>query len=195
MSEHRSAKHQSVPVAKLTVPVDEHRDHIQGAPNAAVTLVEYGDYQCPYCGAAYPIVKRVQQSIGEPLRFVFRNFPLTQMHPHAEFAAELAESAGSHGKFWEMHDFIYEHQSSLDQPEVFLRFGQERLGLDTGVLENAIAQHTFLERIRDDFMSGARSGVNGTPTFYIDGVRHDGSFDFETLSSALRAALAERRKT
>lgn len=193
MTAGRSSRRQTVPSPKLTLAVDERRDHIQGRPDAVVTLVEYGDYQCPYCGEAYPIVKRLQKSLGEQLRFVFRNFPLTQVHPYAESAAELAEAAGSRGKFWDMHDFLYEHQASLDEPAGFFRFAQERLGLDPKVLEAEVSKHVHLPRIQEDFMSGVRSGVNGTPTFYINGDRHDGSYEFETLLESLRAVLGARR--
>ncbi|MGI0130782.1 MAG: DsbA family protein [Thermoplasmata archaeon] len=193
MKPKRASERQSVPGPQLTIPVDERRDHVQGRPDAAVTLVEYGDYQCPYCGAAYPIVKQLQQTVGDPLRFVFRNFPLTQLHPRAEFAAELAESAGSHGKFWEMHDFIFENQRSLDDSTPFLRFAQERLRLDSEVLGTEVAQHVHRKRVEEDFMSGVRSGVNGTPTFFINGTRHDDDFELDTLSRAIRAAFGGRR--
>jgi protein-disulfide isomerase len=171
--------------AQLTLPVGE-RDHIQGPANAPVTLVEYGDYECPYCGAAYPIVKEVQRALGDELRFVFRNFPLGEIHPHAVQAAETAEAADAQGKFWEMHDYLYEHQSKLET-ERLLSYA-EHLGLDAARVERELAEHTHEPRIREDFLSGARSGVNGTPTFYINGVRHDDSYDFDTLVAALRAA-------
>ncbi len=173
-------------MAELTVPVTE-RDHIQGNPNAPVTLLEYGDYECPYCGAAYPNVKLVQQRMGERLRFVFRNFPLAQIHPHSEHAAEAAEAAGEQGKFWEMHDTLYEHQSALDDIEL-IQYAVD-LDLDIQRFEEGLTAHTYAPRVREDFLSGIRSGVNGTPTFFINGRRHDGSFDAETLQSALAAAL------
>jgi protein-disulfide isomerase len=172
--------------AELTVPVDVDRDHIQGAADAAVTLVEYGDYECPYCGAAYPIVKEVQARMGEELRFVFRNFPITTSHPHAEQAAEAAEAAGAQGKFWEMHDLLYENQRQLGDED--LRSYAERLGLDLESFEGDLAEHLRAPRVREDFMSGVRSGVNGTPTFYINGVRHDDSYELETLLAALEQA-------
>ena len=188
MTEKGSARRQTVPHPQLTVPADDRRDHIQGPSSAPVTLVEYGDYQCPYCGEAYPIVKRIQSTLGGQLRFVFRNFPLTQLHEHAQFAAELAEAAAAQGKFWEMHDFIYEHQDALGQPDPFLRFAHDRLKMDSTKLQADVAQHSFLARIQEDFMSGVRSGVNGTPTFYINGVRHDGSYEFDVLMAGIRAA-------
>jgi protein-disulfide isomerase len=172
---------------KLTVPVTE-RDHIQGNPNAPLTLLEYGDYECPYCGAAYPNVKLVQQRMGERLRFVFRNFPLAQIHPHAEHAAEAAEAAGEQGKFWEMHDTLFEHQDALDDLDL-VRYAVD-LGLDVARFEGEMAAHVHAGRVREDFLSGVRSGVNGTPTFFINGRRHDGSYDLGTLVAALEAALA-----
>jgi protein-disulfide isomerase len=157
---------------KLSVPVDPARDHVQGPVNAQLTLVEYGDYQCPFCGAAYPEVKKVQKELGQKLRFVFRNFPLTRLHPYAENAAETAEAASAQGKFWEMHDFLYEHQSTLNDPKVALEFAK-KLGLDTERFQRELSKHIHLPRIKEDFNSGIRSGVNGTPTFYVNGIRHD----------------------
>jgi protein-disulfide isomerase len=173
-------------VAKLTLPVGE-RDHIQGPATAPITLVEYGDYQCPYCGQAYPIVKELQERLGKRLRFIFRNFPLSTMHPHAEHAAEAAETAGAHGKFWEMHDALYENQEALDDEDL-VQYASA-VGLDPTRFTNEMTKHTQAARVREDFMSGARSGVNGTPTFFINGVRHDDAFDFDTLLKAMEAAL------
>jgi protein-disulfide isomerase len=172
--------------AVLTVPVSEDRDHIQGPADAPVTLVEYGDYECPYCGAAYPIVKEVQARMGERLRFVFRNFPITTSHPHAEQAAEAAEAAASQDRFWQMHDLLYENQRRLSDQD--LRAYAEELGLDVGLFEKELAEHVHAARVHEDFMSGVRSGVNGTPTFYINGARYDDSYDLETLLAALERA-------
>ena len=169
--------------AVLTMPVDEERDHIQGAADAAVTLVEYGDYECPYCGAAYPIVKELQARMGKRLRFVFRNFPITTSHPHAEQAAEAAEAAAAQGRFWEMHDVLYENQKRLGDQD--LRAYAEKVGVDVASFDQELAEHVHAARVREDFMSGVRSGVNGTPTFYIDGARHDDSYDLDTLLTAL----------
>jgi protein-disulfide isomerase len=173
--------------AELTVPVDVDRDHIQGPVDASVTLLEYGDYECPYCGAAYPIVKEVQDRMGDQVRFVFRNFPITTSHPHAEQAAEAAEAAGSQGRFWEMHDTLYENQRRLGDAD--LRSYAARLGLDLESFERDVAEHVHAPRVREDFMSGVRSGVNGTPTFYINGVRHDDSYELETLLAALEQSV------
>jgi protein-disulfide isomerase len=169
---------------KLAVPVAPERDHIQGPLNASLTLVEYGDYQCPYCGAAYPEVKKVQKELDSELRFVFRNFPLTNVHEFAMTAAETAEAAGAQGRLWPMHDFLYEHQETLGDPNVALGYAK-KLGIDTQRFVREIAQHVYQKRIKDDFMGGVRSGVNGTPTFYVNGVRHDG----EAVASALVEAL------
>jgi protein-disulfide isomerase len=172
----------------LAVRVDEARDHIQGPPDAPVTLVEYGDYQCPYCGAAYPIVKEVQARLADGLRFVFRNFPITTAHPRAEQAAEAAEAAAAQGRFWEMHDLLYENQKRLRDED--LHGYAEQLGLDVERFDHDLAEHAHAPRVREDFMSGVRSGVNGTPTFYVNGARHDDSYDFETLLAALQRAAA-----
>jgi protein-disulfide isomerase len=169
--------------SELTLPVDADRDHIQGRLEAPLTLLEYGDYECPFCGAAYPMVKDVQARMGDRLRFVFRNFPITTSHPHAEQAAEAAEAAGSQGKFWEMHDILYENQKRLGDDD--LRGYAEQLDLDVAVFDRELAEHVHAERVREDFMSGVRSGVNGTPTFYVNGVRHDGGYDAESLVVAL----------
>src|SRR5712664_3968596 len=171
---------------KLVVPVDPSRDHIQGDPKALLTLVEYGDYQCPFCGAAYPEVKKAQKELGAKLRFVFRNFPLTNVHEFAMNAAETAEAAATQGKFWEMHDFLYEHQRTLGDQSVALGYAK-KLGLDTQRFEREIAQHVNQKRIKEDFSGGVRSGVNGTPTFYVNGVRHDGPAEAEALVESLKA--------
>jgi protein-disulfide isomerase len=170
---------------KLEIPVTPERDHIEGPLNAFLTLVEYGDYQCPFCGAAFPEVKKVQKKLGSELRFVFRNFPLSNMHEHAMQAAETAEAASAQGKFWPMHDFLYEHQATLGDPKVALGFAK-KLGLDTQKFEREIAQHVYQKRIKDDFMGGVRSGVNGTPTFYVNGVRHDDDAVAKALIKALK---------
>ena len=172
--------------AVLTVPVDEGRDHVQGPADAAVTLVQYGDYECPYCGEAYPIVKEVQGRMGERLRFVFRNFPIATSHPHAEQAAEAAEAADAQGRFWDMHDLLYENQRRLRYKD--LHEYATQLELDLERFDKELAERVHAARIHEDFMSGVRSGVNGTPTFYINGVRHDDSYETEVLLDALERA-------
>jgi protein-disulfide isomerase len=166
----------------LTIPVGP-RDHVKGPATAPLTLVEYGDFQCPYCKAAYPIVKQVQEQLGARLRFAFRNFPLTRIHQHAEHAAEAAEAAGAQGAFWQMHDRLFERQFALED-ENLVEYATE-LGLDADRLAGELAAGTHRDHVRDDFISGVKSGVNGTPTFFINGVRHDGSYDLATLLAAL----------
>ena len=173
-------------MSKLSVPVSD-KDHRQGDPDAPCTLVEYGDYQCPSCGHAYPIVKRVQKHFGKRLLFVFRNFPLTEMHPYAEPAAETAEFAAAHQKFWEMHDLLYENQDRLDDALLFEL--SQHLHLDLEKLRQALASKEFEPRVRADFRSGVRSGVNGTPTFFINGQRHDGAYDYGSLVEAIDGVL------
>ena len=174
--------------SSLTPPVGE-RDHIAGPDAAPVTLVEYGDYECPYCGMAYPIVKSMQRAMGEQLRFVFRNFPLRDSHPHADHAAEAAEAAATVGKFWEMHDLLYENQEQLDDRNL-LRYGQQ-VGLDAESLARDLDEGTYAKRVREDFRSGVVSGVNGTPTFFVNGERYDGGWnDQQRFLRALRDVAA-----
>ena len=173
-------------MTKLSVAVSA-KDHIQGDPKAPVTLVEYGDYQCPSCGQAYPIVKRLQKHFSKRLSFVFRNFPLTQIHPYARPAAETAEYAGAHHKFWEMHDLLYENQGRLDD-DLLLELSQQ-LNLDPEELTRALKSKQFEPRVKADFSGGVRSGVNGTPTFFIHGQRHDGPYDYESMVEAINLAL------
>jgi len=175
-------------MATLKVPVSP-QDHIQGDADAPVVLVEYGDFQCPYCGQAYPIVKAVQKHFGKDLAFVFRNFPLTQIHPNAEAAAEAAEFAAAHEKFWQMHDAIYEHQQELGVP-LLLQLAKS-LGLSSKDLEKALETGQFADKVKQDFMGGVRSGVNGTPTFFINGKRHDGAFDFDSLVESIEAVVTQ----
>src|SRR2546421_1382433 len=172
--------------ASLTLPVSQ-RDHQQGPEDAPVTLVEYGDYECPYCGEAYPIAKEIQRRLGDRLRFVFRNFPLTQSHPHAEHAAEAAEAAAVQGKFWQMHDYLFEHQRALD--DAHLVHYAAALNLDKVRFAREMTERVHTNRVREDFLSGVRSGVNGTPTFFINGVRHDDSYALESLLAAIEAAM------
>jgi protein-disulfide isomerase len=160
---------------------------VQGPADAPVTLLEYGDYQCPYCGAAHPIVKALQRRVGDSLRFAFRHFPLTTIHEYAEGAAEAAEAAGAQGKFWQMHDTLFENQPALDF-ESLVGYAEE-LGLDVRRFTMELENGVYATRVREDFISGIRSGVNGTPTFFINGRRHEGSFDFETMLEAIQARM------
>jgi protein-disulfide isomerase len=165
-------------------------DHAAGPADAPVTLVEYGDFQCPYCGQAYPIVKALQKRFGTKLRFVFRHMPLKNAHPQAELAAEAAEAAAIQGKFWPMHDALYEHQDQLG-PEFIVKTAS-RLHLDVAAFEHDLASSPVQGRVQHSFMDGVRSGVNGTPTFYLNGTRFDDSWDPETLGSAIQALIDGR---
>jgi len=177
----------------LTPPVSD-RDHIAGPDDAPVTLVEYGDYECPYCGMAHPVVKRAQKELGKQLRFVFRNFPLSEAHPHAQIAAQAAEAAGAQGKFWEMHDMIFEHQDALEVKD--LLGYTTSLGLDAKQIARDLEAGTYVKRVRDDFRSGVKSGVNGTPTFFVNGVRYDGSWANEkAFIATLRDAAQQGVET
>jgi protein-disulfide isomerase len=159
------------------------RDHIQGPIDAPIMLLEYGDYECPYCGEAYPVVKELQKRLGKRLCFVFRNFPLVNSHPHAQRAAETAEAAGAQGSFWEMHDMLYENQDALEVEDL-TRYASD-LRLDAQRLMSEVLAGTHAPRVREDFRSGARNGVNGTPSFFINGVRYDGMPGVEELLAAL----------
>ncbi|HEY3487533.1 MAG TPA: DsbA family protein [Gammaproteobacteria bacterium] len=167
---------------KLTIPLDS-RDHIQGSLEAPAVLIKYGDYQCPHCATAYPIIKSLQKRFAADLCFAFRNMPFARIHPQAQLAAEAAEAAGAQNQFWPMHDALYENQSMLG-PEVIHRLAG-KLGLDIPQFEKDLAMHRFRERIRGDFMGGVRSGVNGTPTFFINGERYNGHTEERALSAAL----------
>jgi len=153
-------------------PTVDKNDHIQGNKNAPVELVEFGDYQCPHCGAAYPVIKEIQETFGDQIKFVFRNFPLSEIHPAARPAAIAAEAAALQNKFWEMHDAIFENQNKLSRN--FLLKLAENLNLDIEQFNTDIALDSVNEKVENDFESGIRSGVNGTPTFFVNGKRFDG---------------------
>jgi formate-nitrite transporter family protein len=173
---------QNIPASKFALPV-EGRDHIQGNIIAPITLLEYGDYECPYCGEAYPIVKKIQERLGEKLCFAFRNFPLANSHPHAVHAAEAAEAAAAQGRFWEMHDLLFENQGALADED--LAQYAAGLGLDAERLIREVQAGHHEARVKEDFRTGTRAGVNGTPTFFINGERYDGPRDLETFLEAL----------
>jgi protein-disulfide isomerase len=173
-------------MSALKNPVGE-QDHIQGNADAPVTLVEYGDYECPHCAGAHPVVQQLQAHFGESLRFVFRNFPMSRLHPHAEAAAQTAEFAASHGKFWPMHDLLLENQPRLSH-SVFAELAG-RLGLAPAELATALEKYTFERRVHQDFTSGVRSGVNGTPTFFLNGERYDGAKDYQSMAAAIAALI------
>ena len=178
-------------MAKLTLPVGK-REHIRGTMDAPVTLVEYGDFECPHCGRAHFILKEVEEEMGSQLRLVFRHFPLSTIHPHAEVAALAAEAAGAQEKFWEMHDLLFENQDALEEED--LRQYAQALDLDLTTFEQDMNSAKSLHHIKEDLMSGVRSGVNGTPTFFINGVRHEGSFEIPVLVPALQQAAAQQEQ-
>ena len=171
----------------MLTPAVGPRDHAVGPANAHVTLVEYGDFECPFCGRAYPELKRVLKQLGAKVRFVFRHFPLTAEHPHAQHAAEVAEAAAAQGKFWEMHDLLYQRQDALEDEDL-LRYARE-LGLDVQRVQRELAAHAHAARVEGDVASGERSGVSGTPRFFINGRPHEEPGDARTLAAALKRAL------
>jgi protein-disulfide isomerase len=170
---------------ELVPPVGE-TDRVRGPQDAPVTLVEFGDYDCPYTVRAHAVVRGLRRRLGDGLCFVFRAFPLTRIHAHAQAAAEAAEAAAAQGRFWEMHDRLFEAHRRLEDADLKRYAGE--VGLDGERFERETEEHAHAGRVREDLRSGLRSGVRGTPTFFINGVRHDGSHDFETLLAALEAA-------
>lgn len=157
------------------IPAVNSNDHVYGNINAAIELVEYGDYQCPYCGRAYPIIKNIQQKMGADLIFVFRNFPISKLHPQAKMAAIATEAAGLQNKFWEMHDIIFENQKKLDIESMFLY--AKAIGLNVERFRFHIQREDLAEKVEQDFESGIRSGVNMTPSFFINGKKYEGSWE------------------
>ena len=173
----------------LSEDIQPGRDHVRGPMDAPVTLVEYGDYECPFCANAAGVVRALEQRMGSQMRFVFRHFPLSSVHPNAQIAAEAAEAAAAQRAFWEMHDTLFAHQRDLGS-EALLRHAKS-IGLSVGAFSAALVKHTYLAKVRRDFISGVVSGVNGTPSFYINGARHEGPWDLPVLAAALtRAAEA-----
>jgi protein-disulfide isomerase len=175
-------------MAQLIPPVSS-RDHIKGPRNVPVTLVEYGDYECPYCGQAYWFVKDLEQSLGDLLCFAFRNFPLTNVHPHAEHAAEAAEASGAQGKFWEMRDCLFEHQQALHDRDL-VDYAAD-IGIDVPLFVSEMTAHRYADRVREDFLSGVRSGVTSTPTFFINRARYQGSLNLRSLLTAIEQVADE----
>jgi len=172
--------------ATLTIPVN-HTDHMLGPESAKVTLVEYGDFECPSCGQAYPAVKMLLKHFGDRVRFVFRHFPQREVHPHAELAAEAAETAGAQKKFWHMHDLLFENQLHLKAKS--LRQYAEKAEVDLERYDYEMKDHVYLQRVQEDIESGTKSGVRSTPTFYVNGVVQDVSFGLEHLQAAIESAL------
>ena len=166
----------------LTVPIGD-RDHVR-SPDGQLTLLEYGDYECPFCAAAAASVEQLMRIMGNEVRFAYRHFPLTQIHPHAQPAAEAAEAAGQQGRFWDMHELLFAHQDRLAPGDLIGYASTLRLDLRRFAVD--LETHAHAPRVREDFLSGVRSGVNGTPTFFTNGVRHNGGYDVESLIEALR---------
>jgi Na+/H+ antiporter NhaA len=182
----RSAAATAPPLDELATPVDPRRDHVRGPEEAPVTLVEYGDYECPYCGRAEGTVRELLQAFSEELRYVFRHLPLVEVHPHAELAAEAAEAAGAQGRFWEMHDLLFANQRALEPADLRERAAQ--LELDVARFWDEVRSRVHARRVTEDVRSADESGVVGTPTFFINGRRHQGAYDVETLTAAIRLA-------
>jgi len=177
-------------ITDLVVPVDDGRDHIRGPDRALVTVVEYGDFECPYCGLAEPAVRELLRDFGE-VRYVWRHLPLNDVHPHAQQAAEAAEAAARQGTFWEMHDLLLDHQRALTARDLIGYAGS--LGLDTERFSADLRKHTGAARVAEDVDSADLSGVSGTPTFFVNGKRHYGAYDIETLSKAVKLAMARAK--
>lgn len=175
----------------LTDPVDPGRDHIRGPQDAAVTLVEYADFECPYCGQAEPVIRELLARFGADLRYVFRHLPLPEVHEHAQRAAEAAEAAGAQGRFWEMHDLLYGHQDALGSKDL-IGYAR-RLDLDVETFAEQLRKGKYAQRVAQDVASADQSGATGTPTFFANGRRHHGAFDIESLATLVRLALAEAR--
>jgi protein-disulfide isomerase len=167
-------------------------DHYRGSASAKVTLVEYGDFECPACGQAYHAIKILLKRFGDDVRLVFRHFPLREVHPHAELAAEAAEVAGAQHGFWPMHDLLFENQLHLKEKN--LRQYAEKLELDLGRYDQEMRDHLYLQRVQESIEGGSRSGISSSPAFFVNGVLHDVSFGFEHLEKAIEAELGSRRK-
>ena len=173
-------------------PPVSNKDHIQGNRHAAIALVEYGDYQCPHCGQAYPVIKAIQKKFRSNLKFVFRNFPLSEVHPQARIAAIAAEAANMQGRFWEMHDIIFENQRNLFASSL-MEYAR-RIDLDLELFEAGLQSEALAEKVESDFESGLRSGVNGTPGFFINGQKYNGGSDEDSLSRYIEAKIAWLRE-
>lgn len=187
----RQRAQQAEPLVDLADQVDPERDHIRGPEEAPVTLVEYGDYECPYCGQAEQVVRELLAAFGTELRYVFRHLPLEEVHEHAQLAAEAAEAAGAQGRFWEMHDLLFSHQEALE-PDDLVAYARG-LELDVDKFAEKLSKRKYAPRVAQDVDSADRSGVTGTPTFFANGRRHHGAFDLRSLTATVRAALAQAR--
>src|SRR3982074_2416645 len=180
---------EQVHIRALDPAVNAERDHILGPADASVTLVEYGDFECPFCARAYPAVKQIRRELGNRLRFVFRHFPRPE-HPHARHAAEAAEAAAAQGHFWHMHDMLFEHQRALEDTD--LLGSAAATALQPAPFEHDLTPHVARERVHADLESAVRSGAHGTPTFFINGVKHEGADTFDDLMGAIREQLRDQ---
>jgi len=165
-------------LSNLLLPIQPD-DHVQGQSGARLTLVEYGDYECPACGTLFVTIRELHQQLGDDVRIVFRHYPLSGRHPHAQMAAEAAEAAGAQDKFWEMHDLLFEHQAALAEKD--LRRYAERLALNIEQFRGSLKDRTFEDRVREHFKRGVANGVYGTPGLFVNGVRYDGALDAESI--------------
>jgi protein-disulfide isomerase len=170
-------------------PVNIETDHIRGSIEAPISIVEYGDYECPYTGLAYPIVKEIMKKFNDKVYFVFRNFPLNEIHPHALHAAEAAEAASAQDKFWQMHDYLFEHQDALD--DLHLSSYAKKMNLDIDRFRKEMLGHVYASLIDNSIKIGINSGVGGTPTFFVNNIRYDDSWDLETFSNNLQKSLTK----
>src|SRR5918996_108144 len=174
-------------VRKLTVPVSIGLDHTRGSVNAPITIVEYGDFECPYTGMAYPVIKELMRQFNAKIYFAYRNFPLNDIHPHSQHAAEAAEAAAAQDKFWQMYDYLFEHQKALDDHHL-LEYAQ-KVGLNIDKFKKEMSEHVYAPLINKSLKSGIDSGVEGTPTFFINGEHYEDSWDLDTLTSFLNKSL------
>jgi protein-disulfide isomerase len=174
-------------IRKLTVPVTIGLDHIRGSVNAPITIVEYGDFECPYTGMAHPVIKELMRQFNAKIYFAYRNFPLNDIHPHSQHAAEAAEAAAAQDKFWQMYDYLFEHQKALDDHHL-LEYAQ-KVGLNIDKFKKEMLEHVYAPLINKSLKSGIDSGVQGTPTFFINGERYEDSWDLDTLSSFVKKSL------
>jgi protein-disulfide isomerase len=176
----------------LTPPVNK-RDHILGPPNAEIVVVEYGDFECPVCAAAVPVLHALREALPNSLLFAYRHFPMSEVHPHAQHAAEASEAAGAQGNFWRMHDCLFANQDALEDDEL-IDYAAE-VGCDLDQFVNDMAENRYAARVREDFLSGIRSGVNGTPCLFINGLRYDGPRDLDSLLAATeQVAVLDKRQ-